>query len=472
VALDVGHLEKGLPVAAVEETRNSAQMNEGSAEGPLIIRVYDRSGSPAVQADGGSGVTSAAAARARLAHIGIVTGAGLFFTLAILLSRLRRYWGRPSFTPTGRVALLGTFYNTNWFLSHARPLTKSGLLEVLVITDEPSRPLDRVRFSCPPRLLVRALGRPLSRALWAVVVSFREKPDLFMGYHIIPNSVSALLAARILGRPACYQMTGGPIEIEGGGIGSENSWLTRLRGPSPFLERLGIAALREFDLVVVRGSSARRFVESQCPRGRVEVVPGSVDPDEVRPWPERTIDLLYVGRFTETKRPIAFVEIAAAVAAGHPGLRAVMIGEGPLLEDARAHARALGVSNSIEFRGRQDEVAADLGQARVFVLTSRTEGLSIAMAEAMMAGAVPVVARVGDLGDLVRDGENGYLVDVFDQAGFVDRARRLLAEPGHREEMSHAARESAIAYVGLAHVSATWGRHLSRLISEGARDGG
>lgn len=407
-----------------------------------------------------------AGARARLRHAAVVAGAGTFFSLALLLSWLRRLRGSPAFVPTGRIALLGTFYNTNWFVSHARPLARSGLKEVLVITDEPSRPLPGVRFACPPRALVAALGRPLSRALWAVVVGFRERPDLFMGYHIIPNSVSALLAARILGRPACYQMTGGPIEIEGGGIGSENSWLTRLCGPSPTLERLGIAAVREFDLVVVRGSSARRWVESQDPRGRVEVVPGSVDPEEVRPGRERSIDLLYVGRFTETKRPLQFVEIVAAIAASRPDLHAVMIGEGPLLDDARARARALGIFERIDFRGRQSEVAEDLGRARVFVLTSRTEGLSIAMAEAMVAGAVPVVARVGDLSDLVRDGENGYLVEVDDHARFVECARRLLEEPALRERLSRAARESATAYVGLEHVSATWGRHLSRLVGE------
>jgi len=428
--------------------------------------VHDPPGRRAVQAGFGWPLTASLAVRARLGHAAVALGAGAFFVVAILSSRLRRLVGSGRFAPTGRIVLLGTFYNTNWFLSHVRPLVRSGLREVLVVTDEPSEPLPGVRFSCPPRFLVAALGRPLSRAVWAVVLGFRERPDLFMGYHIVPNSVSALLAARVLGRPAVYQMTGGPIEIEGGGIGSENSWLTRLRGPSPALERLGIAALREFDLVVVRGSGARFWVESKRPRGRVEVVPGSVDPEEIRPAGERPIDLLYVGRFTETKRPIAFVEITAPVAAYRPSVRAVMIGDGPLLPDARARARELGVLDRLDFRGRQTEVAADLGQAKVYVLTSRTEGLSIAMAEAMVAGAVPVVARVGDLSDLVSDGENGYLVEVEDQARFVDCARRLLDDPALREKLSREARASATAYVGLEHVSAVWAGHLSRLVAE------
>jgi glycosyltransferase involved in cell wall biosynthesis len=409
------------------------------------------------------------AAGARLTHAAVVVGAGLFLGLGLAVARLRRLAGYRPFTPTGRIALLGTFYNTNWFLSHARPLAASGPREVLVITDEPSRPLAGVRYVCPPRGLATVLGRPLSRALWAVWVGFRERPDLFMGYHILPNSVAALLAARLVGRAACYQMTGGPIEIEGGGIGSENSWLTRLRRPSPLIERLGIAAAREFDLVIVRGESARRWLEARRPRGRVEVVPGSVDPERIVPLPERSIDLLYVGRFTETKRPLAFVELVAAVAASRPELRAVMIGDGPLLEAARARARSLDVEAHVAFRGRQDEVAADLGRARVFVLTSRSEGLSIAMAEAMMAGAVPVVADVGDLGDLVREGENGYLVDVDDLPRFRECARRLLAEPVLWERLSRAARASAIASVGLDRVTALWARHLSAVLGPAAR---
>jgi glycosyltransferase involved in cell wall biosynthesis len=199
------------------------------------------------------------------------------------------------------------------------------------------------------------------------------------------------------------------------------------------------------------------------------VVPGSVDPETMRPALERSIDLLYVGRFTETKRPLAFVEIVAAVAATQPDIRAVMIGDGPLLDEARTRADVLGIFDRIDFRGRQAEVAEDLGRAKVFVLTSRSEGLSIAMAEAMVAGAVPVVARVGDLGDLVRDGENGYLVEFRDQARFVDCARRLLAEPALWERLSRAARAGAEDYTGLEQVSATWARHLSELVASQAR---
>src|SRR5512134_2460625 len=137
-------------------------------------------------------------------HAAVVSGAGAVFTLALAACRMRRLLGTKRFVPRRRILLIGTFYNTDWFVSHARPLAASGLDEVVVVTDEPGVPLERVRFACPPPGWVRLLGRPLSRMMWVLWIGWRERPDVFMGYHVIPNAVLALLAGRLVGRPACY----------------------------------------------------------------------------------------------------------------------------------------------------------------------------------------------------------------------------------------------------------------------------
>ena len=75
-------------------------------------------------------------------------------------------------------------------------------------------------------------------------------------------------------------------------------------------------------------------------------------------------------------------------------------------------------------------------RSKIFVLTSRTEGLSIAMAEAMASGVVPVVANVGDLADLVVDGVTGFLVTLDNVPEFVQRAALLLGPFGRPSRMS------------------------------------
>lgn len=384
---------------------------------------------------------------------------GALLVCRLIPARRARPW-----TQTGRIMVLGTFYNTNWFLSHARPLAQSGVAEVLVVTDEPPPALQRVRFAGPPRWVSRVLGRQIGKLLWAFGVSLRRRPDLYMGFHIVPNALTALVLGRLFGRPTCYQMTGGPIEVLGGGLASENQFLTRLRRPSARLERLALAAAARFDLVVVRGESARRFLRGRGVTARTVIIPGSVDPLRPPPSEKRPYDLIFVGRLTETKQPLEFLEIAAAVARSVPTLRALVVGDGPLLEDARRLAASLALGDRLELAGRRSDVEDLLARSRVFVLTSRSEGLSIAMAEAMTAGVVPVVSDVGELGELVRDGANGYLVAPGDRAQFVARILELLRDAFLWQRMSRAAADAARAHVGLAHVSELWARALRETV--------
>ena len=87
---------------------------------------------------------------------------------------------------------------------------------------------------------------------------------------------------------------------------------------------------------------------------------------------------------------------------------------------------------------------------------SRSEGLSIAMAEAMASGAVPVVANVGDLADLVADGNNGFLIEPGNVAQYADRAVELLENADRWRELSAAATRAAHAAHSIERVSSLW----------------
>jgi glycosyltransferase involved in cell wall biosynthesis len=173
--------------------------------------------------------------------------------------------------------------------------------------------------------------------------------------------------------------------------------------------------------------------------------------------------MVFVGRLTETKQPLQFVEILGRVAKERPSVRAVLFGDGPLLDDVRGLAERLRVEGNLELRGRTSEVEPDLAAARVFVLTSRTEGLSIAMAEAMMCGVVPVVADVGDLSDLVRHAENGYLIPPGDTEAFARHVVALLEDAGLWTRLSANATGAALAHVGIDRVTALWEERLAAL---------
>jgi glycosyltransferase involved in cell wall biosynthesis len=382
------------------------------------------------------------------------------YSFALMLAYLRGRSRPESSRPIRRLAVIGTFYNRGWFLSHATPLARSGIEELFVVTDEPQTPVERVRFLCPAPWAVSLCGRTIAKLVSLLFVGLRYRPDLYIGYHIMPCAVMALIAARLFGRPASYQMTGGPVEVTGGAE-SENAVLRRLGRSGRRVQALAVRLIREFDQVVVRGTGARRFLVARgIAETAIAIIPGSVDPLGVQASGTRPYELVFVGRLVELKQPLQFVEVLAAVSHAHQSVRALVVGDGPLLSAMRECAVALGVAKRLEFAGRTDRVQSLLAGGRIFVLTSRSEGLSIAMAEAMMAGLVPVVANVGDLGDLVHDGVNGYLVDSNDIAGYVQRIRSILGDPALWARLSAAATISARGHVGLDHVTGLWRTHL------------
>jgi len=407
------------------------------------------------------------AVRRVLAHVVLAAVYGVTWLVALLGSARRR---RP-WRPTGRIIVTGTFHNPNWYLSHLVPLSRSGADEVILVVDEPQEPVEGVRFVCPPKWAATLFGRAGAKGIWLIAAALRCRPDLYMGYHIIPAACTALIAGRLFGRPACYQMTGGPVQIIGGGVYSENSLSAGLGKPSAFIERLATAVVRQFDLLVVRGHKAERFLAVRKPRGRIAIITGSVRPPAAKPTARRDIDMAFVGRLSAVKQPQQFIEIVAEVCRAVPGLRAVVVGDGPLLPALRRTARQLGVADHIGFLGKRMDVDAILGRSKVFVLTSRSEGLSIAMAEAMFAGVVPVVADVGELGDLVTDGVNGFLVKPNRVAEYVKRIVPLLHDRDLWSICSRNANRAAKGYCSLPVVAGRWRTYLHETVTGSARPG-
>ncbi|MEW5757413.1 MAG: glycosyltransferase [Pseudomonadota bacterium] len=401
-----------------------------------------------------------------IATVALLAIYGSSWAIAKLLSGRGRYPMESS----GRILVIGTFHNPNWFHAHIRPLTRSGVSEVILVCDEAVEALDNLRYECPPALLSKIFSRALAKFFWAIRCGWHYRPDLYMGYHIFPAAVSALVAARLFRRPACYQVTSGPLELEGGGWHAENRLLVALGRPSRLVERFVFAVVRAFDLVVVRGNRAADFVRHLGYRGRLCVITGSIEaPAQAVPLSLRADDLVFVGRLTEYKRPDRFVKVVSEVVKELPSLKAVLIGDGPDADDLKAQARALGVSQHLHFMGQRSDVPDLVARAKVFVLTSRWEGMSIAMLEAMAMGTVPVVAEVGDLGDIVRNDHNGYILPGDSIEQFREKIVRLLKDSDHWQACSAAASRDACEYSSTEAIAARWRNELSAVIEQHQR---
>lgn len=394
----------------------------------------------------------------------------LVYSLTILVGFVGRPFTRTRLQPQRRIIINGTFHNPNWFFAHIEPIVRSAYGEVILVCDEPIADLPGLRYYCPPKWAARIFSRAGAKFLWTFGIGFKYPADLYMGYHIFPSAITALICARLLGSKAAYQVTSGPLELEGGGWHAENQLLTALSRPSLWIEYLALAVTRCFDLVVVRGNKAAHFIHEQASyRHHLEIITGSVDTRSELMQEIRDIDVIFVGRLTEYKRPDRLIEALAIVAQNVPTLHAVLVGDGPEQNTLKSQVLALGIENHVKFLGQRADVPELMGRARVFVLTSRWEGVSIAMLEAMALSVVPVVSDVGDLSTFVEDGKNGYILQENDINGFAKRISQLLNNESLRTRLAHNAREHVLTRCDRKILSQRWKQVLVTTIAKTGR---
>ena len=191
-----------------------------------------------------------------------------------------------------------------------------------------------------------------------------------------------------------------------------------------------------------------------CAGCDVQVIPNFVDPavyDRER-WRHELRDSLPAGHkivmHTSNFRPVKcvrdVVRIFARVRAAMPSTL-VMVGDGPDRGVAEEEARALGIDKDVRFLGRIENVAPLLASADLFLLPSQTESFGLSALEALASGAPVIASNVGGLGEVIQNGETGYLLPFGDTAAMGDAAVGLLSDRKRWTTMSDAAQRDARA---------------------------
>ncbi|MFQ5669633.1 MAG: glycosyltransferase [Acidobacteriota bacterium] len=147
-----------------------------------------------------------------------------------------------------------------------------------------------------------------------------------------------------------------------------------------------------------------------------------------------------------------------------PGDRLVLVGGGPLEGAVRREATRLGLGAAVVLAGCHAEPARLLAAFDLFALTSRAEGCSNALLEAMAAGLPVVATRVGGNAEAVIHGVTGLLVPPGDGEALGEAIGSLLADPVRAAAMSAAARRRARDRFSLQGMVDAYSRLYARLV--------
>lgn len=321
--------------------------------------------------------------------------------------------------------------------------------------------------------------RPVSRAVWAAwrripVMGRRETPRWWL------HALHDRLVRRRLGEPALFvgwsqvSLLSLRATRARGGVGvlehptsHVDEWMRVVREeldrwgtgrgchalfPDGLVGRMKAEYEVADRIVVLSAYAARTFEAAGAGEGVVAVPPG-VDLHRFRPSEtargvgsepdRRPLRLLYVGRLELLKGLPYLLEAVGLLEPGTVELDLV----GPVLPEMEPVLERLA-GPGVRIRGAADvrEVPARYREADALVLPSLSDAFGLVVLEAMASGIPVITTGAVGAAELVRDGEDGFVVPVRDPEALAERIERLAARPDERRAMGRAARETAEAY--------------------------
>lgn len=158
--------------------------------------------------------------------------------------------------------------------------------------------------------------------------------------------------------------------------------------------------------------------------------------------------LLFVGRLVENKGPHLLLMAFKELLKDHPDLKLKFAGGGDqsdLSESLKQMAMAWKIEDSVEFQGvlKHEQVLEAMNNSTLLVMPSVSapisgdkEGTPLSLMEAMASGLPVVAYNHAGIAELIRNDENGLLVDEYDLAGLVGAISKLLDNESMRKRIA------------------------------------
>lgn len=216
----------------------------------------------------------------------------------------------------------------------------------------------------------------------------------------------------------------------------------RLLGRGKRLTSLFRSATRLANRIVcVSHDSARLSLREGVAPNKVRVIWNGIDVSRFDyTGPRAGSPVIMVGRLSPEKGVDTLLKAVALVVRDHPAFRLQVAGDGVCLPALREQAAGLRLNGNVDFLGERRDVPALLAQASAVVLPSYSEGISLALLEAMARGLPVVATRVGGNAEVVADGETGFVVPARSPEALADALVRLHRDPQQGRRMGEAGR--------------------------------
>jgi glycosyltransferase involved in cell wall biosynthesis len=194
--------------------------------------------------------------------------------------------------------------------------------------------------------------------------------------------------------------------------------------------------------VCVSHDSARYVIEQGVLPTRVQTLWNGIDLTRFAyHGPCHDGSIVTVARLSAEKDVGALLRAARSVIDAFPKLRFEIAGDGPCRSDLAQLAKQLQLTDHVVFHGEVSDVPSLLARARLFVLPSQSEGISLTLLEAMACGLPVVATQVGGNPEVVEANVTGLLVPAHDPESLAQAIGAIVADPARGRAMGVTGRQ-------------------------------
>ncbi|RJS80711.1 glycosyltransferase family 4 protein [Methanophagales archaeon] len=295
--------------------------------------------------------------------------------------------------------------------------------------------------------------RFFTHLFFSFVEIFKIRKDLSVihGQMVSPCGLLAMIAGKYLQKPSITYVRGSDV----------------YKATKLFKITIGEFVLRNSDVVIALTGDMKREIQKIYGR-EVFVIPNGIDLEKFNNLSKENVRkklkianeeeiIVFVGTLRSVKGIKYLIEAMKIIIQKNIDTRLMLVGDGEDRESLEKHVKELDLEKYVSFVGKvpNEKVPEYMVASDVFVLPSVSEGFPVTILEAMASGLPIVATKVGGLPEIIKDGENGFLVEPKNPKGIAQRVMLILEDDNLSGRISRNNRECVKKY--------SWGSVIERL---------
>lgn len=224
--------------------------------------------------------------------------------------------------------------------------------------------------------------------------------------------------------------------------------------PSRFTKLTSKIVLQNASTIIALSEDMRTKMCKICKRKDIVILPNGIEIENFKnirsQKQQKKIEksILFVGTLRPVKGVKYLIQAMRFINEKSPNTNLIIIGDGPDRNELEALVHEFNLEACTHFIGKvsNQEIPEYMAQADVFALPSLSEGFPLVIAEAMASGLPIVTTNVGGLPELIKNGENGFVVDSRSPRALAEKILLLLDDINLYKKISNTNKENAKNY--------------------------